>query len=51
MKEGKIYNFILPNELREYLNLRSKEKHTKVSQYIIDLIVKDKENNSTKNNE
>lgn len=37
----RIFNFNLPDELRNYLKLAAEERHTTISQYIIDLIVKD----------
>lgn len=39
----KIFNFNLPNELKEYLKYKSTLKKTTISQYIIDLIVTDME--------
>jgi len=44
MKKGRrVFNFNLPNELREYIRQQADNRHTTISQYIIDLIVKDKE--------
>ena len=42
-KDKKVFNFNLPNELKDYLVARTNAKNTTVTQYIIDLIVKDKE--------
>lgn len=39
----KIFNFNLPDELKEYLKYKSTLKKTTISQYIIDLIVTDME--------
>ena len=42
-KEKRIFNFNLPDELRNYLKKQVDVKNTTISQYLIDLIVKDKE--------
>lgn len=38
----RVYNFNLPDELRDYLKERSKKKHTTMSGYLINLIEQDK---------
>lgn len=38
----KIYNFNLPNNLREYLKTKSKKKNQSISDYLINLIYQDK---------
>jgi hypothetical protein len=42
-KDKKVFNFNLPNELKDYLVARTNAKNTTITQYITDLIVKDKE--------
>ena len=43
MKEqSKMFNFRLPNNLRDYIKNKSSERNTNISQYIIDLITNDK---------
>ena len=39
----RIYNFNLPNDLRDYLKKESGDKGTTISDYIINLIESDKE--------
>jgi hypothetical protein len=47
MKNTKrVFNFNLPDKLREYLKEQSEKKSTTISQYIINLIVIDKEKNN-----
>lgn len=41
----RIYNFNLPDDLRDYLKKRSEETYTDMSKYIIQLIAKDKKEN------
>ena len=46
MKKAKrVFNFNLPDDLREYLKDMADKKSTTISQYIIDLIVENKEKN------
>lgn len=43
MKEqSKMFNFRLPNSLRDYIKNKANERNTNISQYIIDLIAADK---------
>ena len=39
----RVFNFNLPDELREHIKVASLGRCTTISQYIIDLIVKDRE--------
>lgn len=53
MKEKKLFNLNMPMEIYEYLSLVSKNNFTTMSQYIINLILEDREKKLekiTKNN-
>ena len=48
-KENKLlFNFRIHKELYEYLSRKSNENYTTMTQYLIDLIKKDKEKNEKK---
>jgi len=50
MKEDKkLCNFWLPNEIYEFLKLKSKSCYMSMTDYIIQLILKDMKNNQDKN--
>jgi len=38
----RVYNFNLPDDLRVYLKKKSKEQYTTISNYLINLIIDDK---------
>ncbi len=42
-KQKRVFNFNLPDDLREYLKYKASLKRTTISQHIIDLIVSDME--------
>lgn len=41
-KDKRVFNFNLPDDLRDYLKQKSEKQKTTISQCIINLIVKDK---------
>ena len=50
-KERKIlFNFRIQKELYNYISNKSQKEYTTMTQYLIDLIKKDKESNEKENN-
>jgi len=41
--DGRVYNFTLPEELRDYLIYKAQERYTSVSQLLINYIIKEKD--------
>lgn len=50
-KNSHVFNMNLPDKLKEYVRMRAEQEHTKMTQYIVDMIVKDQHEFETRNKE
>jgi len=48
-KDKKLCNFWLPNDIYEYLKLKSKSEYMSMTNYVIQFILKDMKNNNKEN--